>query len=149
MKHPNFWGAVASHSGDADFDLLYRSDLPKAASALARFDGDPVAFISHLQQQPKVDGKDFYALMLLAMAASYDPQPELPMGIQFPADVRTCALDAESWARWKRWDPLTLAAPGSPQQPQPGSYLLLCTAIAGPATTGTGAAHGTTPAASG
>ncbi len=109
MKYPDFWGAVASHSGDADFDLLYRSDLPKAASALARFDGDPVAFISHLQQQPKVDGKDFYALMILAMAASYDPQPEQPLGIQFPADVRTCALDVESWERWRRWDPLVLA----------------------------------------
>lgn len=109
MKHPNFWGAVASHSGDADFDLLYRPELPKAATALARFEGDPVAFMEHLDQQAKVDGKDFYALMMLAMAASYDPQPEFPLGIQFPVDVRTCTLDTAAWARWLRWDPLELA----------------------------------------
>ncbi|MGB1700071.1 MAG: alpha/beta hydrolase, partial [Nannocystaceae bacterium] len=108
MERPGFWGAIASHSGDADFDLLYRSELPKAATALAAFDGDPVAFIEHLRQQPKIDGRDFYALMMLAMAASYDPQPDLPLGIHFPADPRTCALDEEAWTRWRRWDPLEL-----------------------------------------
>ena len=41
-------------------------------------------------------------------------------------------------------DPLTLAAPGCPQELQPGSYLLLCKEIAGPAFIGTVAEEGTT-----
>lgn len=108
MLAPNVWGAVACHSGDADFDLLYRSELPKAVAALAAFDGDARRFVEHLRAQPSIGGREFYALMMLAMAASYDPHPTASLGARLPVDLHTCALDAAAWSRWLRWDPLRL-----------------------------------------
>jgi len=40
MRHAESWGAVACHSGDVDFDLLYRRELPGTLDALARYDHD-------------------------------------------------------------------------------------------------------------
>jgi S-formylglutathione hydrolase FrmB len=49
-----------------------------------------------------------HVLMILAMAATYDPHPASPMGIRLPLDLRTGQLDEERWARWLAHDPLTL-----------------------------------------
>jgi S-formylglutathione hydrolase FrmB len=46
--------------------------------------------------------------MILAMAASYDPDPAAPTRIRLPFDLRTCKLDPERWNRWLQHDPLTL-----------------------------------------
>ena len=37
MLHPEVWGAVADHSGDSYFDVLYASDWPNTLDALAKF----------------------------------------------------------------------------------------------------------------
>ena len=108
MRHSDVWGAVASHAGDVGFELLYRRDLVKALDALARFDGDHEAFLEHLEAAPKIRGNDFYALMMLAMAASYDPDPDAPRGIRLPCDLHTAELIPERWEAWLRCDPLRL-----------------------------------------
>jgi hypothetical protein len=36
MKYARYWGAIASHSGDAYFDFVYRSDWPQTLNELAR-----------------------------------------------------------------------------------------------------------------
>lgn len=112
MRHPGQWGAAACHSGDMDFDLLYRSDLPKALRALSKFGGDAVAFLTALGDSPKIHGEDFYAMMILAMAASYDPQPgsDLASALKLPVDLETCELNERAWARWLRHDPIELVA---------------------------------------
>jgi hypothetical protein len=46
--------------------------------------------------------------MLIAMAASYDPDPSSPRGIRLPVDLTTCELDAEKWRNWLAWDPLRM-----------------------------------------
>ena len=46
--------------------------------------------------------------MTLAMAASYDPDPDQPGRIRLPFDLHTCALDQERWTRWVAFDPLEL-----------------------------------------
>ena len=48
-------------------------------------------------------------LMVLAMAATYDPDPEAPKGVRLPADPETAELDLERWAAWKAHDPVVLA----------------------------------------
>ena len=47
--------------------------------------------------------------MILAMAATYDPDPNSYLGIRLPVTMDTCELIPERWAQWKRWDPLELA----------------------------------------
>ena len=40
MLHADRWGAVACHSADVDFDLVYRPEMAQALDTLARHDGD-------------------------------------------------------------------------------------------------------------
>ena len=49
-------------------------------------------------------------MMVLAMAASYDPDPHDAEKIRLPFDLKTCEIIPERWANWLSFDPLTLAA---------------------------------------
>jgi len=108
MHYPDIWGAAASHAGDVGFDLLFRGEFPTACSVLAAHGNDPQAFLAAFWRSKRPSGPDFTTLMILAMAASYDPDPEEPGRIRLPFDLRTCQLDPERWSRWLRFDPLTL-----------------------------------------
>jgi S-formylglutathione hydrolase FrmB len=108
MHYPGTWGAAASHAGDAGFDLLFRSEFPTACAVLANYDGDPQAFLRTFWRRNRPSGHDYTALLILAMAASYDPDPEDPGRIRLPFDLRTCAIDPERWRRWLEFDPLNL-----------------------------------------
>jgi S-formylglutathione hydrolase FrmB len=108
LRHGERWAAAAAHSPDVGFDVLLRRDLPLLADALAAVDGSPAAFVERLRGAPKIVPRDMHVLMLLAMAASYDPDPTAPYGIRLPLDVRTCELDPARWERWLAHDPLVL-----------------------------------------
>jgi enterochelin esterase-like enzyme len=126
MKHGERWGAVASHSGDVGFELLYGRELPSALASLAACDNDPQVFLDKLWAADKLGGNQFNTLMLLAMAASYAPEPDVPLGIRLPVDPDTCQRDVQRWARWLEHDPLELAdLPGSHKSMQQlrGLYL--------------------------
>jgi len=108
LLYADAWGAVACHSGDMNFDLVYRADFPKVVDALAVCDGSIEKFLARFDERPKVSGDDLHVLMILAMAATYDPDPNASKGIRLPVDPKTCVLDEERWARWLEHDPLRL-----------------------------------------
>ena len=108
LKHADSWGAVACHSGDMGFDSIYLRDFPRVLGALSRYDGDPAAFIRDVQAAERVSGDQMCVLMLLAMAASYDPDPSQPFGIRLPVDPHTGETIDERWSRWLEHDPLRL-----------------------------------------
>lgn len=116
LRHAEAWGALACHSGDMGFEWLYRADFPKALRALAPFDGDVDAFLRSVAEAKAMRGDTFYALMSIAMAASYDP-PAPGAAIRLPVDPHSCELDEAAWARWLAHDPVHLAA--SPEQLDP------------------------------
>jgi len=107
MLHADFWAGAACHSGDMGFELCYARDFPGALRALARC-GGVKAFIERLESSPKPSGGDIHALMTLAMAATYDPDPEEPFGVRLPVTLDTCERINARWANWLAWDPLTL-----------------------------------------
>ena len=109
MLHADFWSAVACHSGDMAFELLYLQDMPATLDVLARHGRSIEAFIRHFEGQKKVSDTETHALMILAMAATYDPDPRQFLSIRLPVDLETCELIPERWALWTRWDPLVLA----------------------------------------
>lgn len=108
MLHPDFWNAAASHSGDAGFELLFIPDFPKVLRALATADNSIRTWLDRFFAAPKVKDPDVHILMILAMAATYDPDPEAYMGVRLPVTIDTCELIAERWANYIKWDPLTL-----------------------------------------
>jgi S-formylglutathione hydrolase FrmB len=108
MHFPETWGAAASHSGDAGFELVYQKDFPVACELLADFNGDYADFIQMFWRKNQLSGREYTAMMILAMAASYDPDPLDPARIRLPFDLRTCELKPERWARWQACDPINM-----------------------------------------
>lgn len=108
MKYPQTWGAAASHSGDVGFDLEFRPSFPEACLNLERFSGDIRQFVQSFWDSRHPSGSDFNTLMILALAASFDPDPANPQQIRLPFDLQTCTLVEERWQCWLDFDPLRL-----------------------------------------
>lgn len=108
MRRADTWGAIACHSGDMDFDLCYRGEFAGLLRGLSTYNGNIRAFIDRIHSGKKVHGGDFHHLMMLAMAATYDPDPEVPFGVQLPVTMDTCELIEERWQNWLAWDPVRM-----------------------------------------
>lgn len=108
MHYPKTWGAMASHAGDAGFDLVFRPAFPETCLSLSRHGGDIHRFIKAFWDSKKPAGRDFTTLMILAMAASYDADALQPDNIRLPFDLQTCTLDSKRWQHWLAFDPINL-----------------------------------------
>jgi len=108
MLYSDIWGAIACHSGDMDFDLCYRGDMAGVLAGLAAYKGGISEFMGNLEAGKKVSGSSMNLLMILAMAATYDPDPEQPYGIRLPVTTDTCELIDERWQNWLAWDPVRM-----------------------------------------
>jgi S-formylglutathione hydrolase FrmB len=108
MHWPDIWGAAASHAGDVGFEWVYRPEFPLAARLLAGEGGDITAFIRRFWAANRPAGAEFAAMLVLAMAASYDPDPANPARIRLPFDIATLEMDPARWDRWLAFDPLNL-----------------------------------------
>lgn len=107
MNYPETWGAAASHAGDVGFEWLFLPEFPKACSVINQA-GDLGRFLQGFWTKNRPEGRDFMALMVIAMAASYDPVPGAEFGLRLPFDLDTMELDTEAWARWLEFDPLSM-----------------------------------------
>jgi enterochelin esterase-like enzyme len=108
LLRPGIWSAVACHSGDMGFDMVYRPDLYGTLRVLGKHGSSIEAFIRNFEATAKPTDTDIHALMTLAMAASYDPDPSCFLGIRLPADLETGEILAERWNNWLAWDPILL-----------------------------------------
>lgn len=103
------WSAAACLSGDMGFDWCFLPEFPSVLRTLAKHDMAVDRFMTAFRSARKVDGKDTHVLMMLCMAATYDPDPSAPWGVRLPVTLDTCEVIPERWANWLAWDPLTLA----------------------------------------
>lgn len=108
MLYPGSWSAVASHAGDMGFEWVYRPEFPVACGVLDACDHDIDHFLSRFWSDHKPAAADYTTLMIVAMAASYDPDPLNPERIRLPFEPRTCILRPERWNKWLEFDPLNL-----------------------------------------
>jgi len=108
MRHPDVFGAAASHSGDLEFDYCYRGDVPRFCT-LVQEAGGLAAWLERFRGKTQKSKDDFVALNILAMAAAYSPNPEAgPLGIDLPCDLASGAFREDVWRRWLELDPLRL-----------------------------------------
>jgi Putative esterase len=134
MKYAQYWGAIADHSGDSLFDIVYRHDWPNTLNALAKYakpkreegpidvvarskntgvgldDGRIAAFLDALWKKKKLAPPDGHAVMNLCMAATYDPDPSAPNGFRVPFDLETGELIEARWKKWLANDPIHMVA---------------------------------------
>jgi S-formylglutathione hydrolase FrmB len=132
MKYTKYWGAVASHSGDAYFDFVYMNDWPSALTELGKHratprvagaidvhreekradsgvdDGRVKNFLQHVWNKEKLSDGEGHTLMLLAMAATYDADPTAPNGFRLPFNLETGERLNVRWKKWLQCDPIQL-----------------------------------------
>jgi hypothetical protein len=108
LRRSDVWSAAASHSGDAGFEFLYLPEFPNTLRALAEHELSIEAWMRAFEAKPKIGDKDMHIIMILAQAASFDPDPTSYLGLRLPVDLETCELIPERWANWLAWDPVTL-----------------------------------------
>ncbi|GAA1007024.1 enterochelin esterase [Acrocarpospora pleiomorpha] len=106
MLRPGLFGALATHAGDALFDVLYLRDFPKAARTLRdEYDGSWTTFLDRFfATGGRCPGQDM--ILLYGNAASYSSNPDGTVDIPFD-DLGH--LLPEVWDRWREYDPVTMA----------------------------------------
>ncbi len=136
MKYAKYWGAIASHSGDAGFDFVYWHDWPNTLNELAKHrvpkrkagrydalresrrkglasgkdDGRIRRFLDQVWKKEKLSTEEGHAIMNLCMAATYDPDPKAPNGFRVPFNLESGEALDERWRAWRRHDPINLVA---------------------------------------
>ena len=93
------WDAIACHSGDCGFELLFGIEMATTLTEIMPH-GGVEQFLEYVKHATSLKGDDFHTLMMLAMAATYSDGT-------LPVD-ENCKFDDEKWAEWKSWDPLTM-----------------------------------------
>ena len=109
MRRPDIWSALACHAGDMAFELCYLQDTAKVLNELAKHDRSIEKFMNHFEAAQKPTDEETTVIMMLAMAATYDPDPSAYLGIRLPFDHYTGELIEERWRNWLAWDPSLLA----------------------------------------
>jgi hypothetical protein len=109
MLRPDLFGGLATHAGDALFELAYARDFPDAVRALRdHYDGSYERFWEDFRSRPAFTrGFDHILLNTYAMAACYSANED--GSVDLPFDPDTGMLRDEIWQRWLAWDPVRMA----------------------------------------
>jgi hypothetical protein len=109
MLRPDLFGGLATHAGDALFELCYMPAFPQSARALRdHYEGSFERFWEDFRSRPALARPGDEALVNdWAMAACYSAEPD--GSVTLPYDPATGMLRPEVWERWLRWDPVRMA----------------------------------------
>jgi hypothetical protein len=110
LLRPDLFGGLATHAGDALFEVCYARDFAPAARALRDgYDGSFDAFWADFRSGRPVlsSPHDEVLVNTYAMCAAYSPRDDGT--VELPFDLETGEIDPEVWAKWLRFDPVVLA----------------------------------------
>ncbi len=109
MLRPDIFGGLATHSGDALFELCYIEDFRAAARTLRdEYDGSYEKFWENFRSRPAFTKQsDYPVLNAYAMAACYSANEDA--SIDLPFEPETGRLRDDVWQRWLAWDPVRMA----------------------------------------
>jgi S-formylglutathione hydrolase FrmB len=110
LLRPDLFGGLATHAGDALFEVCYARDFAPAAHALREaYDGSFDAFWADFRSGRPVlcTPHDEILVNTYAMAAAYSARADGT--VELPFDIETGERIDEVWQRWLRFDPVLLA----------------------------------------
>jgi hypothetical protein len=108
MLRPDVFGALASHAGDALFELCYLPDVAAAVRALRDdYDGSFEKFWADFRSRPAFTKESDGALLnTYCMAACYSAEPDGT--VTLPVDPANGRLRDDVWRRWQELDPVRM-----------------------------------------
>ncbi len=103
MLRPDLFGGLATHAGDALFELCYQHEFAQCARSLREeYDGSFERFWENFRSRPALTRpSDMWLVNTYCMAACYS-EGELPF------DLETGAVRPDVFARWLEWDPVLM-----------------------------------------
>ena len=108
MLRPDLFGGLATHAGDALFEVCYLPDFRASVRALRdQYGGSFDAFWADFRSRPAFT-KESDGLLLndWCMAACYSTDSDGT--VRLPYDSTTGKLVPEVWERWLSWDPVRM-----------------------------------------
>jgi hypothetical protein len=107
MLRPDLFGGLASHAGDALYELCYLSGFGKTVRALRDYDGSYERFWEDFRSRPPMSKpSDADLVMTYGVAACFSAGEDA--SVQLPFDLKTGRLDDDVWERWLAWDPVRM-----------------------------------------
>jgi S-formylglutathione hydrolase FrmB len=110
MLRPDVFGGLATHSGDALFELCYLPEFRDTVRTLRdEYDGSYERYWEDFRSRPAFTKQSDYPLVnTYAMAACYSANED--GSIDLPFDTATGMLRDDVWQRWLAWDPVRMAS---------------------------------------
>jgi hypothetical protein len=108
MLRPDLFRGLATHAGDALFEMCYLPDFRESVRTLRDlYDGSFDKFWADFRSRPAFSKKsDYPPLNDWCMAACYSTDEDGT--VQLPYDTDTGELRPEVWERWLEWDPVRM-----------------------------------------
>lgn len=107
MLRPDLFGGLATHAGDALYELCYIPGFAKAVRFLREYDADVFRWWDDFRSRvPFSKEEDEELLMLLGVSACFSARPDGTPDLPF--DPHTGVLRDEVWMRWLEWDPVRM-----------------------------------------
>jgi S-formylglutathione hydrolase FrmB len=108
MLRPDLWGGLATHAGDALFEVCYLPEFRDCARALRdEYEGSFERFWEDFRSRPALSkANDDFLLNEWCMAACYSTDEDGT--VRLPFDPGTGEIVPEVWERWLAWDPVRM-----------------------------------------
>jgi Putative esterase len=108
MLRPDIFGGLATHAGDALFEMCYLPDFRKSVRTLRdQYEGSFDKFWEDFRSRPAFSQDSDYTLLNdWCMAACYSADEDGTVHLAY--DTATGELQPEVWERWLAWDPVRM-----------------------------------------
>jgi hypothetical protein len=107
MLRPELFGGLASHAGDALYELCYIQGFGDCVRALREYDGSYERFWADFASRPPMSKPtDGVLVMTYGVAAAFSADDDGT--VRLPFDLTTGRLLDDVWERWLAWDPVRM-----------------------------------------
>ena len=107
MLRPDLFGALATHAGDALYELCYVPEFGDCVRQLRDYDGDIWRWWDDFRSRTAFTKRaDQLLLGMLGVAACFSATADGTA--ELPFDPRTGVIRDEVWQRWLDWDPVRM-----------------------------------------
>ena len=107
MLRPDVFGGLATHAGDALYELSYIKEFGDCVRYLRDYDGEIGKWWDDFRSRTAFTHKgDDTLLITLGVAACFSADDDGT--VRLPFDTRTGQLIPELWDRWLAWDPVRM-----------------------------------------
>ena len=107
MLRPDLFGGLASHAGDALYELCYVGGFGDVVRALRDYDSSYERFWEDFASRaPMSKATDGELVLTYGVAAAFSADEDGT--VRLPFDLRTGRLVDDVWERWLAWDPVRM-----------------------------------------